>query len=103
NASKALRAASCFPPRRSSDLVEGRIVLVNKAIGSMLGRNSESLIGQMHVEAGRNASLSNLIEQSLKTKKEIRDEIHFYYPKERIDRKSTRLNSSHVKISYAVF
>ncbi|MFC5466578.1 two-component system histidine kinase PnpS [Lederbergia graminis] len=64
--------------------VEGRIVLANKAIGSMLGRNSESLIGQMHVEAGRNASLSNLIEQSLKTKKEIRDEIHFYYPKERI-------------------
>ena len=63
---------------------EGQILLGNRAMGQMLGEEPIAFTGKMHVEAGRNAELSMLIDQCLKTGMELREEVHFYYPKERI-------------------
>lgn len=62
----------------------GRISLVNRAMADMLGASPESFTGKLHTEAGKNAGLSILIDECLKKEREIKEEIHFYYPKERI-------------------
>lgn len=62
----------------------GRILLANRAMGDMLGLEPETLKGKLHVEAGKSADLSRLIDQCLLEGKEIRDEIQFYFPDERI-------------------
>lgn len=63
---------------------EGRINLVNPAIENFIGAPSGSLIGKLHVEATRSFGLSKLINQCLKLEKKLHDEVHIYYPKERI-------------------
>ena len=63
---------------------EGKILLANRAMGQILGSDPETFTGKLHMEVGRSVSLSRLIEQCLKDGKEIRDEIHFFYPDERI-------------------
>lgn len=63
---------------------DGKILLANRAMGTMLGIKPESLKGKLHVEAGKSAGLSRLIDQCLIEGKEIRDEIQFYFPDERI-------------------
>ncbi|WP_339161660.1 ATP-binding protein [Siminovitchia sp. FSL W7-1587] len=63
---------------------DGRILLANRAMGDMLGLEPETLKGKLHVEAGKSADLSRLIDQCLLEGKEIRDEIQFYFPDERI-------------------
>ncbi|MBM7713846.1 two-component system phosphate regulon sensor histidine kinase PhoR [Bacillus thermophilus] len=63
---------------------DGRILLANRAMGDMLGLEPETLKGKLHVEVGKSADLSRLIDQCLLEGKEIRDEIQFYFPDERI-------------------
>lgn len=63
---------------------DGRIQLANKAMGKMIGELPGHFIGKHHMEVGRNVELSKLIDQCLKTCSELREEVHFYYPKERI-------------------
>ncbi|MED4933755.1 two-component system histidine kinase PnpS [Heyndrickxia coagulans] len=62
----------------------GRIMLVNRAMEEMTGLSSGKLIGKRHIEAGKSFGLSQLIDRSLKTGERFRDEVHLYYPKERI-------------------
>src|SRR3989442_9231806 len=52
--------------------------------------------------AGPETRASFLFKQAVPGKRE-RNSANFEEPARRIDRKSTRLNSSHVRISYAVF
>ncbi|MCJ8007668.1 two-component system histidine kinase PnpS [Lederbergia wuyishanensis] len=64
--------------------IEGRILLANRAMGQMLGEDPSTFTNKHHTEVGRSKELSNLIDQCLKTGNEIRNEVHFYYPKEKI-------------------
>lgn len=61
-----------------------RILLVNSAIEEFLGYSGSTLIGKLHIEAGLNFGLSQLIDRCFKTGEKIQDEIHIYYPKEKI-------------------
>src|SRR5690606_42011229 len=89
-ASAAHRALHSFPTRRSSDLVSA----VVEALAA--GGYESVAIGFIHAYANgaheaavRDAIVKHLPHVSVSISSE--------------DRKSTRLNSSHVKISYAVF
>ncbi|MBD8004599.1 two-component system histidine kinase PnpS [Bacillus norwichensis] len=62
----------------------GKILLANRAIGSMLDSDHEDFTGKQQVEVVKNAGLSRLIDRCLNEQTEIRDEIQFYYPNERI-------------------
>src|SRR5690625_6535758 len=78
---------SFFPTRRSSDLIFSFIwgvILIN----SILSYPSRGPYGKSYYRGNCTGYI-------------IRDLLLYYKPKK--DRKSTRLNSSHVAISYAVF
>ncbi|RWR13200.1 ATP-binding protein [Siminovitchia fortis] len=62
----------------------GKILLANRAIGCMLNADPLAFTGKQHVEIVKNAGLSRLIDRCLNEQSEIRDEIQFYYPDERI-------------------
>lgn len=63
---------------------EGRIVLVNPAMEKIIGSTAEQLTGKLHIEAGKSFGLSQLIDRSLKEVVSIHDEVHMYFPNERI-------------------
>lgn len=61
-----------------------RIVLVNPAMENMIGIKAKDLIGKFHIAAGKSFGLSQLINRSLTEGKSIHEEVHVYFPKERI-------------------
>jgi two-component system phosphate regulon sensor histidine kinase PhoR len=61
-----------------------RILLVNSAVEDLLGYTEKTLIGKLHIEAGLNYGLSQLIDRCFITGEKIRDEVHMYFPRERI-------------------
>ncbi|WP_232698926.1 two-component system histidine kinase PnpS [Brevibacillus daliensis] len=61
-----------------------RIVLVNNATEKMLNLSSNDLIGKLHFEIDHNYGLSQHVESVIKTGERRRDEIHLFYPQERI-------------------
>lgn len=61
-----------------------RILLVNSAIEEFLGQAEKTLIGKFHIEAGLNFGLSQLIDRCFATGEKIRDEVHIYYPYEKV-------------------
>lgn len=61
-----------------------RILLVNSATEEFLGYKDKSLIGKLHIEAGMNFGLSQLIDRCFRTGEKIRDEVHIYFPQEKI-------------------
>src|SRR5690606_40888389 len=88
-----------FPTRRSSDLprklkVQGVKDMVRVSDSRMSGTSFGTVILHVTPEAAAGGVFS--IVQS-------GDKIRLDVPNRVLDRKSTRLNSSHVKISYAVF
>src|SRR5690606_39467456 len=93
SASAAGRALRSFPTRRSSDLdVAERLArLAGEVVEDVAGDQAALLDGDRGEAGERLAGL--LFEVGL-----VADDEHLG-----VDRKSTRLNSSHVKISYAVF
>src|SRR5690606_41772295 len=76
-----------FPTRRSSDLLPE-------------GRRLPSVQRVAHLALGEDAARERVHAEELDPVGHLRGEAH---EERREDRKSTRLNSSHVKISYAVF
>src|SRR5690606_42062663 len=93
--SRLVRDLHSFPPRRSSDLPVPRISgWVSRAIRSRRSR---------FVEDARGLSDASRFARGLRPDgdREIAGEEDVSLDPQ--DRKSTRLNSSHVKISYAVF
>jgi two-component system, OmpR family, phosphate regulon sensor histidine kinase PhoR len=63
---------------------DGRIMLVNRAMEEMIASTSKKLMGKLHIEAGKNFGLSQLIGRSLKEGISIHEEVHVYFPAERI-------------------
>lgn len=62
----------------------GRIALVNPAMEQIIGAKASDLTGKLHIEAGKNIGLSQLIARSLSQGIKIHDEVSIYFPKERI-------------------
>src|SRR5690554_7196985 len=83
--------STLFPTRRSSDLAKGWIqeaakrMLLNNLDPEVAEKPEELIVYGGRGKAARNWQALSLIVETLE------------------DRKSTRLNSSHVRISYAVF
>lgn len=61
-----------------------RIMLVNPAVEHLLGTSKSELVGKLHIEAGRNFGLSQYIDKCIDTGERVRQEVHIYYPVERI-------------------
>ncbi|USG64431.1 cell wall metabolism sensor histidine kinase WalK [Brevibacillus ruminantium] len=61
-----------------------RIMLVNPAVERLLGKSANDLIGKLHIEAGKNFGLSKYIDRCLDRGEKFRQEIHIYYPQEKI-------------------
>jgi two-component system phosphate regulon sensor histidine kinase PhoR len=61
-----------------------RIMLVNPAVEKLLGTTANDLIGKLHIEAGKNFGLSRYIDRCIDTGEKFRQEVHIYYPEERI-------------------
>src|SRR5690606_42023259 len=87
-----------FPTRRSSDL-SAEEVLINFNIRTHLDQNTLKLVGQ--VADIHHSRKPRTTFEGVQTALQIFD--RFSVVPIFLDRKSTRLNSSHVKISYAVF
>src|SRR5690606_41025953 len=78
-----------FPTRRSSDL---------RGLAALADRPNHQRLTPAHVAGGIDAFDGGLVAEGIG--KQIAALVE---PGAELDRKSTRLNSSHVKISYAVF
>ncbi|RAP25711.1 Phosphate regulon sensor protein PhoR (SphS) [Brevibacillus laterosporus] len=61
-----------------------RIELINNAVEKMLNIPSSDLVGKLHFEAGHNYGFSKHIDHVMRTGEQRRDEIHIFYPTERI-------------------
>ncbi len=61
-----------------------RIELVNPAVEKLLGTTRHELVGKLHIEAGKNFGLSQFIDRCIDTGERVREEVHIYYPEERI-------------------
>ncbi|WP_339167549.1 ATP-binding protein [Brevibacillus sp. FSL L8-0520] len=61
-----------------------RIMLVNPAVERLLGTSANDLIGKLHIEAGKSFGLSQYIDRCLDRGEKFRQEVHIYYPQERI-------------------
>lgn len=61
-----------------------RIMLVNPAVEKLLGTAGHELVGKLHIEAGKSFGLSQYIDRCLDKSEKFRQEIHIYYPQERI-------------------
>src|SRR5207249_10376241 len=99
----SLRALHSFPTRRSSDLA---VMVIFGATGDLSGRKLlpalYNLAKQRSLPAGFavvGAAMSDVTDDAFR--KLASDKIHQFSRTKPIDRKSTRLNSSHVSISYA--
>src|SRR5690606_41930559 len=89
-----------FPTRRSSDLiVDGHRIQTPHGSGVMAGHAVARTVsqGRLHLPAQRAG------ERAARMEAAARRDVAGAGQVAREDRKSTRLNSSHVKISYAVF
>ncbi|NPV29301.1 MAG: PAS domain-containing protein [Firmicutes bacterium] len=62
----------------------GRISLVNRAAGELLGIREEEVLGRSHVEVVKNYPLSFLIDEVRRNRQPKREEISLIFPKERI-------------------
>src|SRR5207302_8576862 len=91
-----LRDFHSFPTRRSSDLFDGRKY---EELESAVGLFAQRLPIVLKIEPDRPvASLCGAAKDAVEQARNWQESFAW-----RLDRKSTRLNSSHVKISYAVF
>src|SRR5690606_41595243 len=86
-----------FPTRRSSDLMLSTYCSSLSQSACSLSCCCPSVSGSVFAKEERNSSLI------LPRNRSLQRESTSLYSFNCLDRKSTRLNSSHVKISYAVF
>ncbi|MBP1154617.1 two-component system phosphate regulon sensor histidine kinase PhoR [Paenibacillus sp. PvR052] len=63
---------------------EGEIVLLNRSAEEFLGFSSKELLGKKFDQAKQQFEFTQLIQECIDTRENIRDEMIFYYPEERI-------------------
>lgn len=63
---------------------EGKIVLLNRSAEEFLGFSSKELLGKKFDEAKQQIEFTQLIQECIDTRENIRDEMIFYFPEERI-------------------
>lgn len=61
-----------------------RIILANQAAKDLLTCGSEELIGKTYNQIDKNTGLTPLIDQCFENGDKVRDEIHLYFPEEKI-------------------
>ncbi|MDR7314755.1 two-component system histidine kinase PnpS [Brevibacillus nitrificans] len=61
-----------------------RIMLVNPAVEKLLGTAGHEIVGKLHIEAGKSFGLSKYIDRCLDNSEKFREEVHIYYPQERV-------------------
>ncbi|MFD2370027.1 two-component system histidine kinase PnpS [Brevibacillus sp. GCM10020057] len=61
-----------------------RIMLVNPAVEKLLGMAGNEIVGKLHIEAGKSFGLSHYIDRCLDKGEKFREEVHIYYPQERV-------------------
>jgi two-component system phosphate regulon sensor histidine kinase PhoR len=61
-----------------------RIMLVNPAVERLLGTPGHEIVGKLHIEAGKSFGLSQYIDRCLDHSEKFRQEVHIYYPQERV-------------------
>src|SRR5690606_40369976 len=98
----ALRYLHSLPTRRSSDLEQLQHVLLDVDVEVNRLLATDLLAGDFHVHAEHQRTVGPVVGRGaqhveLEVSQRAEQDVHA------ADRKSTRLNSSHVKISYAVY
>src|SRR5690606_39538298 len=96
------RLTQCFPTRRSSDLLEQvHLAAAPDAAIAVLVR--DQILEDRHARLA--VRVSGIFEARMRAARDTEGVVGRDVPVEHesVDPKSTRLNSSHVKISYAVF
>ncbi|WP_128660346.1 two-component system histidine kinase PnpS [Paenibacillus sp. 598K] len=63
---------------------DGMIVLLNRMAEEVLGFSAKELVGRHFAEAKQQYELSQIIQEGLEERENIREEIPFYYPDERL-------------------
>src|SRR5207302_9842626 len=92
-----LRSIHSFPTRRSSDLIYKEGIQPADTLTWTGSGNNENFIAHNIAQTSNGPSITFAMENAVAKATDAADR------KKKEDRKSTRLNSSHVKISYAVF
>ncbi|WP_054023745.1 two-component system histidine kinase PnpS [Bacillus sp. FJAT-28004] len=64
--------------------LNGKIVLMNRRAEEVLGFSARELVGRHYAEAKQQYELSKMIQEGLKNKQHLREEITFYFPEERL-------------------
>lgn len=62
----------------------GKIVLMNRRAEEVLGFSARELVGRHFAEAKQQYELSQMIQEGLKSRAHLREEITFYFPEERL-------------------
>ncbi|CAM4068472.1 cell wall metabolism sensor histidine kinase WalK [Paenibacillus alkaliterrae] len=62
----------------------GKIVLMNRRAEEVLGFSARELVGRHFAEAKQQYELSQMIQEGMRSKKHLREEITFYFPEERL-------------------
>src|SRR5690606_42026686 len=94
------RHLSSFPTRRSSDLTE-----IAYSLQESFTCMRRPMVSPLHSNGHAELQRENVVSAfgDLASRPDLRPELLLKLTGKLQDRKSTRLNSSHVKISYAVF
>lgn len=62
----------------------GRVELINSAMEKFFSQHSENIVGQPFDKVGEGIGLGELIRRVLEDNRKVHDEVHSYYPEERI-------------------
>src|SRR5690348_17416388 len=98
-----LRALDSFPTRRSSDLVADGGRADAGDVGAGVGLGDAEAADPLALDGGDEVGLLLLLGAELQDRRRRHVGVHRDPHAQTADRKSTRLNSSHPSISYAVF
>lgn len=63
---------------------DGKVELINSAMEKFFSQHSENVVGQPFDKVGEGVGLGELIRQVFEENKKVHDEVHSYYPEERI-------------------
>src|SRR5439155_23546672 len=101
--SRSPRHLPSFPTRRSSDLVAPDLLILDEPTGRLESRVRAEFRDEIRRLHGEVEATTLVLTHAAREALALADRLAILDQGRRLDRKSTRLNSSHVAISYAVF